>query len=80
MSGQLNPRQIALLRDFRMHGFMAFFDSPFRLEGPGLRELGMFEGIGDNTRISAAGMDAIKADDSTLRAAISSATGGEASR
>lgn len=72
---QLNSRQIALLRDFRMDGFMAFFDSPFRLEGVRLRELGMFEGVGDNTCISAAGWAVLAEADATITRNVARAKG-----
>lgn len=62
----INSRQIALLRDFRVQGMMAFFDSPFRLEGPGLREIGMIGGIGDSTHITQAGYDALKIADAAI--------------
>jgi hypothetical protein len=62
----LNPRQIGLLRDFRVHGLMAFFDSPFRMEGPGLRDLGMIGGVGDSTAITAEGMVALKQADAAI--------------
>lgn len=69
-SGKLNSRQIAFLRDFRRHGLMAFFDSPFRLDAPGLRDLGIIGGIGDSTHITEAGMVELRHADATLRKAI----------
>lgn len=63
---ELSSRQIGLLRDFRVQGMMAFFDSPYRAEGPRLRELGMIGGIGDSTHITEAGMSAVKASDARI--------------
>lgn len=68
MGDALNARQIGLLRDVRSMGIMAFFDSRFRSEGPGLRELGMIGGIGDSTGLTADGLAAVQQADAMLSA------------
>jgi len=62
----LSPRQITLLRDVRRMGFMAFFDSRCRSEGPGLREMGMIGGIGDSTGLTEAGLAAVLEADAQI--------------
>lgn len=61
------PSQIGLLRDIRMHGMMAFFDSKFRFAGPSLREAGLISGIGDSTAISEAGYAVLTKADAALK-------------
>ena len=64
----LTNEQIALLRDIRMKGAInALLFSKFCSAGVGLRDMGMIDGVGDSTAISAAGMAALLEADAKLR-------------